>query len=309
MGVSWTYKSSKWSKRFCNSLDSNPISFDGITDGGHTKTTDPGCYEALNLEERWDCLASRIARHGGLTIPSSGSTYQPTLSPIVLAWNKNPQCPQRTWTYPALSMPGTTEEAPTEGKYDGSGTGYHYIDAPSRKCVPRLCSWDSRNKKDSLQGWIIKTDDRRLVVPRHTYYDYTLWASNYVENYFPKSYQDGKHIIAYGGAHTGFWLLDANEADFAYAIIKSSMFRAWCELTEHDGGAGHFTVGMWDTFPLPYLSPCNEKFIIGAAKDKNWDQLNVLIDKLFVPGISNPLQDSLRLQILAEGFLDAFYGA
>lgn len=65
---------------------------------------------------------------------------------------------------------------------------------------------------------------------------------------------------------------------------------------------------MWDTFPLPYLSPCNEKFIIDVAKDKNWNQLNILIDKLFVPGTSNPLQDSLRLQILAESFLDAFYG-
>ena len=29
------------------------------------------------------------------------------------------------------------------------------------------------------------------------------------------------------------WLINANanEADFVYAILKSSMFKAWCELT------------------------------------------------------------------------------
>lgn len=139
-----------------------------------------------------------------------------------------------------------------------------------------------------------------LAVQRHSEVKSTLDNINHIELSFSIN-----NDIDFGD---GFWLIDDQYKDFVYAILKSSMFRAWCELTAYtDGkGQGHFTVGMWDTFPLPYLSPCNEKFIIGAAKDKNWNQLNILVDKLFVPGISNPLQDSLRLRILAEGFLNIF---
>ena len=246
--------SSKWARRFYDNIDpsSNERGFDGlgnlekkpINEAIINKKRGKSEKEKERLKFRMDELKDRISLHAGIT-----TTFSLPLS--CLAWNKNPQCPQRTWECNfKSSTSGSTEEAPTEGKYD-SGTGYYCIDAPSRKFVPRLCSWDPINKKDSPQGWIIKTDDRRLVVPRHTYYEYTLWASDYVENYFPKSYQDGKHIIAYGvNVDTGFWLIDASEADFVYAILKSSMFRAWCELTEYDGGAGHFTVGMWDTFPI-----------------------------------------------------------
>lgn len=213
---------SEWAKRFYDNIDppSDKRGFDGISSG--TRDSRKKGNEALNLADRMDELQKRISHHAAITATLS-------LPSSYLAWNKNPQCPQRTWTYSASSMPGTTEEAPTEGEYDDSiDTGYYYIDTPSRKFVPRPCSWNATNtctSHNSHKGWIIQRGDRRLVVPRHTYYDYTLWASDYVENYFPKSCQDGKHIIAYGGANTGFWLIDANEADFVYAILKSSMFR------------------------------------------------------------------------------------
>lgn len=166
-------------------------------------------------------------------------------------------------------------------------------------------AWKAKNS----HGWERSGKDRCLIVTRHKFYLKTITKAEYVKNYCIKS----KSLIAFEGrprgTRRGFWLINDQDSPFVYAILKSSMFRAWCELTAHtDGGVGDFTTGMWDTFPLPYLSPCNEKFIIGAAKYKNWNQLNILIDKLFVPGTSNPLQDSLRLQILAEGFLDAFYG-
>ena len=89
------------------------------------------------------------------------------------------------------------------------------------------------------------------------------------------------------------------------------MFRAWCELTAYTDGKGqrHFTVGMWDTFPLPKLTESQESAIIIAGQKlrKNGNgaqgELDKLVDELFVPTL---LSNVDRRQILGERFLKMF---
>ncbi|MBR4399736.1 MAG: hypothetical protein IKT06_02245 [Aeriscardovia sp.] len=210
-------------------------------------------YGGLSFDE----LTDRIATQGGIPLPSSTSSFIPTHGiEKWLAWNKNPQCPQKYWSY-ELDKRGNVnftdmEEVDVEGHYDVNKSGNYYcIDAPQRRFLPQLCTaLNPKDMKNRPQGWKIIKNDRRLIVPRHTYYDYTLYAADYVEHYFPKSYQDGKHIIGFGDGSTGFWLIRADEADFVYAILKSGMFKAWCELTAYvdDQGKGHFAQGMWGHF-------------------------------------------------------------
>ena len=93
------------------------------------------------------------------------------------------------------------------------------------------------------------------------------------------------------------------------------MFRAWCELTAYTDGKGqrHFTVGMWDTFPLPKLTESQESAIIiaGQRLRKKWPwaqgDLDKLVDELFVPTLlSQFLTNVDRRQILGKGFLKMF---
>ena len=123
----------------------------------------------------------------------------------------------------------------------------------------------------------------------------------------------------------GFYLIKEAYADFAYAVLHSSMFFAWYLLTktgpERDE---HFTPGMWNTFPLPRYNPQNPqerpediiKDIKKAGQNlKNGsgtqEDLDNVIDSLF--GLPDKIPCShifieMRKKILAEGFLDAFYG-
>ena len=83
-----------------------------------------------------------------------------------------------------------------------------------------------------------------LAVQRHSKVKSTLDNINHIE----LSFSINNDIdLGYG-----FWLIDDQYEDFVYAILKSSMFRAWCELTAADKGKekGHFSMGMWDTFPI-----------------------------------------------------------
>ena len=84
-----------------------------------------------------------------------------------------------------------------------------------------------------------------LAVQRHSEVKSTLDNINHIE----LSFSINNDIdLGYG-----FWLIDDQYKDFVYAILKSSMlFRACCELTAYTEGRGegHFTVGMWDIFPI-----------------------------------------------------------
>ena len=116
---------------------------------------------------------------------------------------------------------------------------------------PRLLAWN-KNPQCPPDIWekisvpLVPTSKKPfkgLAVQRHSKVKSTLDNINYIE----LSFSINNDIdLGYG-----FWLIDDQYKDFVYAILKSSMFRAWCKLTAHtDGGEGHFTVGMWDTFPI-----------------------------------------------------------
>lgn len=146
-----------------------------------------------------------------------------------------------------------------------------------------------------------------LAVQRHSEVKSTLDNINHIELSFS---MNNDIDLGYG-----FWLIDDQYEDFVYAILKSSMFKAWCELTAADEGEekGHFSTGMWDTFPLPKLTESQESAIIIAGQKlrKKWPwaqgELNKLVDELFVPALlSQFLTNVDRRQILGEGFLKMF---
>ena len=149
-----------------------------------------------------------------------------------------------------------------------------------------------------------------LAVQRHSQFENTLDNINPIELSFSIN-----NDIDLGD---GFWLIKGKYQyeNFVYAILKSSMFRAWCELTAYTEGQGHFTVGMWDTFPLPNLTCSQRGKIITAGRElqkgrkDSQKKLDKLIDGLFTsPDSTHILSDKCRIRILAQGFLDAFYGA
>ncbi|MBQ1348029.1 MAG: hypothetical protein IIY58_01550 [Aeriscardovia sp.] len=316
MGVRWPYK---WGKRFNDNL-SPKEGYRGFDDIPNGVSAD---YNA-KMEERWGCLASRIARHGGLTtssfIPSSGSTYHPTLSPITLAWNKNPQCPPKTWD---------NLQAPTDGRYDLDlkSTGYKCCIWRSENKIgqerfnnPKNCKWNSKCSSKP-QGWEYSRHKKCLAIAHHNSYLDTLKTADYTKAYFNSVFSTPSTVCQFiinadSGKQHGFWLINEDDSPFVYAILKSSMFRAWCELTAYTDGEGHFTVGMWDTFPLPALTNSQRSTVIIAGQElrKGWrwgqTKLDKLVDGLFAPTCStHVLSDRCRKRILAEGFLDAFYGA
>ena len=146
-----------------------------------------------------------------------------------------------------------------------------------------------------------------LAVQRHSEVKSTLDNINHIE----LSFSINNDI----DLRYGFWLIDDQYKDFVYAILKSSMFRVWCELTAADKGEekGHFSTGMWDTFPLPKLTKSQESAIIIAGQKlrKKWPwaqgELDKLVDELFVPALlSQFLTNVDRRQILGERFLKMF---
>ena len=113
-----------------------------------------------------------------------------------------------------------------------------------------------------------------------------------------------------------FWLIGDQYKDFVYAILKSSMFNAWCKLTANGNGRSHFATAMWYIFPLPQLTCSQKGKIITAGRElqegrkDSQKKLDKLIDGLFTsPDSTHILSDKCRIRILAQGFLDAFYGA
>ena len=76
-----------------------------------------------------------------------------------------------------------------------------------------------------------------LIVPRCTFYRDALETLDFVSSYFKNAGSNCAAIekIQNNCPH-GFWLIQLTEknidnTDFVYAILKSGMFRAWCELT------------------------------------------------------------------------------
>ena len=100
-----------------------------------------------------------------------------------------------------------------------------------------------------------------LIVPRCTFYRDALKTLDFVSSYFKNARSNCAAIekIQNNCPH-GFWLIQFTEknidnTDFVYAILKSGMFRAWCELTVYTEGKEYFSIGMWDTFPLLCMTP------------------------------------------------------
>ena len=77
--------------------------------------------------------------------------------------------------------------------------------------------------------WNHKNKDGDLVVMRHEEYSSTLDYVMYFESFFNNTSLRAD-ISTYP-----FWLLKKNRADFAYAILKYSMFKAWCNLMKRFG--------------------------------------------------------------------------
>lgn len=276
---------------------------------------DPGC--CLTLDELAERIYSNAVRSGGASLPPMPTPSRPFSAnlPSYLAWNKNPQCPPKTWNEMMVSL---------EGKYSTAtkSTSYSYLYLTYKKLInnnydltpkSRTKNWEAKNS----HGWKRDKKDGCLIVTRHKPYSTTIHDADYVKTYctVPNS------LIAFegpkGNTRNGYWLINDQDSPFVYAILKSSMFRAWCKLTAHtDRQEGDFTAGMWDTFPLPALTDSQKSAIIIAGQERKqgrgWAQgdLDKLIDGLFVPSALSPLLTLIdRQQILAEGFLDAFYGA
>ena len=309
---------SEWAHRFYDNIDppSDKRGFDHILSG--TRNTRKKGNEALNLGDRMVELKERISSHAGIlaTLP---------LPPACLAWNKNPQCPPKTWDDRDGLL---SKEGPVIYKECKA-------DSHKRICVkwyntetytfvfcfcedPKPKDWGPGDEDPNrCRAWESTGNQKSLILPRHNPYEKSLEIVDYVSSYFPPRWPDA--IIAYEGntkqepdRNYGFWLINEEYADFVYAILKSSMFRAWCELTANtDGkGQGHFTVGMWDTFPLPKLTEAQERKIITAGQDikkgrpQSQEKLDKFVDRLFKP--ANSLTDKCRKRILAGEFLKVF---
>lgn len=305
---------SEWAHRFYDNIDPpfDERGFDHILSG--TRNTRKTGNEALNLRDRMDELEYRISHHAGITATLS-------LPSSYLAWSKNVQCPPKTWNG-LLSDEGkvTYKECKADShkricvKWYNTKT-YTFVFCFCKDPEPK--EWkpgDDPNRR----AWKSTSNQKSLILPRHNPYEKSLEIADYVSSYFPPRWSDA--IIAYEGntkqephRDYGFWLIDEKYADFVYAILKSSMFRAWCELTAYTEGQGHFTVGMWDTFPLPKLTESQESAIMIAGQKlrKKWPwaqgELNKLVDELFVPALlSQFLTNVDRRQILGKGFLNMF---
>ena len=181
--------------------------------------------------------------------------YHPTLSPEWLKWNKNSQCPPKTWD---------NLQAPTNGKYDLvlKSTGYKCCIWRSENKMGqewfnnlKNCAWNSKCSSKP-QGWEYSRNKKCLVIAHHNSYSDTLKTTDYAEVYFNSVFNKLStvcHFIinADSGERHGFWLINADNSPFVYAILKSSMFKAWCSLFANTEGVSHFAPPMWDTFPLP----------------------------------------------------------
>lgn len=269
-------------------------------------------------------IAKRLAKNAGIDFdPDAKDKYCPTLHTEWLKWNKNPQCLPKTWDG-LLSKEGkvTYKECKADihkricVKWYNTAT-YTFVFCFCEDL--KLKDWEP-GEDPSRRAWKSTSNQKSLILPRHNPYEKSLEIVNYVGSYCPPRLSDA--IIAYEGntkqephRNYGFWLIDEKDADFVYAILKSSMFRAWCKLTANSGGYSHFAPAMWDTFPLTNLTDDKESEIKTAGwelqegRKDSQKKLDQLIDGLFTPADSTHiLSDECRIRILAQGFLDAFYG-
>ena len=256
---------SEWAHRFYDNIDPSPDKrgFDGISSG----TRDPRKKgnEALNLGDRMDELEKRISHHAGITATLS-------LPYSYLAWSKNIQCPPKAWDG---LLSNKEQVIYKECKADShkrmcvkwyNTKTYNFVSCFCEDPEPKEWKPGDQNRP---RAWESTSNQKSLILPRHNPYERSLEIADFVSSYFPPRWPDA--IIAYEGnkgeTKYGFMLINEYDAPFVYAVLKSSMFRAWCELTAHtDGrGAGHFTVGMWDTFPLPKLTNSRKSLIITAG--------------------------------------------
>lgn len=157
-------------------------------------------------------------------------------------------------------------------------------------------------------------DGDYLIVPHCTFYRDALETLDFVSSYFKNAGSNCAAIekIQNNCPH-GFWLIQLTEknidnTDFVYAILKSGMFRAWCELTVYTEGKEYFSIGMWDTFPLPYMTPTSPRWAevekrgqaLRRREEGARQALDEFIDNLFVP---IPPTHSLCLTALDEKYL------
>lgn len=329
---------SKWAQRFYENIDPCPgeMGFDGLGNL-ETKTENKvkinnECSkedkECMRLGFRMDELKDRISHHAG--------------SPATLSWNKNVQCPPKTWD---KLLSGKGKVIYTECKANtGKRICVKWYNTQTYTFVfcfcedPKLKAWNPGDDPNR-RAWESTSNQKSLILPRHDPYEKSLEIADYVSSYFPPRWPDA--ILAYEGntkqepnRNYGFWLIDEKDADFVYAILKSSMFRSWCELTANtDGkGEGHFTVGMWDTFPIQdikkplsqlenpspelseFLKTCPLKTLTveeaikraGQRRKKGWKQsvFDKCMDELC--GFGRIPKNYSRKQILAKGFLGMF---
>ena len=128
--------------------------------------------------------------------------------------------------------------------------------------------------KDYLQQ---RLDSKSFIIPRHKPCADTFSGSSTPSNL-------NKLINDIASKPNNYWVIfDHEEAWTVENAFKNNIFKNWCELTQDSNGNSHFTSGMWGTFPL-FGFPS-----FGAN---------------CFPGLNG----SDCLQILAQGFLYAFYG-
>ena len=311
---------SEWAKRFHDNIYPSPnkMGFDGLGKLENESTNKAIINKKKSKREkekerlgfRMDELAVRISRHAGI----------PATLPLPPSYLKNPQCPPKTWDG-LLSKEGRViyKECKADSHKRICVKWYNTETYTFVFCFcedPELKDWEP-DEDPNRRAWKSTSNQKSLIMPRHNPYEKSLEIADYVSSYFPPRWPDA--IIAYEGntkqepdRNYGFWLINEEYADFVYAILKSSMFRAWCELTANtDGkGQGHFTVGMWDTFPLPKLTEAQERKIITAGQDikkgrpQSQEKLDKFVDRLFKP--ANSLTDKCRKRILAGEFLKVF---
>ena len=188
--------------------------------------------------------------------------------------------------------------------------------------LPRYFAWNQKiqplqrwdNMQEHFDGpvdnsWNKKGKDGCLLILRHHIYEYTLEHADYVQNVTDVDcITPGTVYFKNGRKRLGlFWLITSSKAPFVYAILKSSMFKAWCSLTANTNGDSHFTEGMWNTFPLPALTNDLKESIIEA--EKNQKDLDEIIDALFNLPCKDmdKVTDDDRKNMLAEGFLETFH--
>ena len=190
---------SKWAQRFYENIDPCPgeMGFDGLGNL-ETKTENKvkinnECSkedkECMRLGFRMDELKDRISHHAG--------------SPATLSWNKNVQCPPKTWDG-LLSKEGRViyKECKADShkwicvKWYNTQT-YTFVFCFCEE--PKSTDWKP-NEDPNRRAWESTGNQKSLIMPRHNPYEKSLEIADYVSSYFPPRWPDV--VIAYEGNTT-----------------------------------------------------------------------------------------------------------